>query len=393
MTRWITHVTLAFVGLVGAPSFAQSPLPEPLPLKLEVTSPLPSDHVTGAVTIAARLVPLAAERQIARMVFYADTALVCTVTRRPFTCLWNAGPTLRARQIRVVAELLDGTRRAHSFWTKGLEDPVTSGVSAVQVPATVTTGNGKFVQGLRRTDFTVAEAGLPQTITGFAAETTAVTLVLAIDTSSSMEGSIATVREQAKEFLAPLPQDWPLTVISFDHIVQTVADPGQTRTEREAAIDALQAWGGTALYTAIVNAMQRVAATIGRKAVVVFTDGIDRDSAIDAKGVRLAIEESDVALYFVAAGEASRPGPTLSLLEELAEISGGRVIAGRNREMVSEAFAQVREEIRNQYLLTYVPDKLERPGTWRPLRVTAKCDGCRVRARTGYRVSDPRRSR
>jgi Ca-activated chloride channel family protein len=367
---------------------AQSPLPDPLPLKLEVVSPLETDYVTGSVTIEARLVPLAAERQVARMMFYADGTLVCTLTQRPFTCAWNAGATIRARQVRVVAELRDGNRKVHTFWTKGVEQTESSSVSAVQVPTTVTSGNGQFVRGLRPADFTVFEAGVRQKVAGFAAETTDVTLILAVDTSSSMVKSIAAVREQVKEFLAPVPAAWPTTVISFDHSVYTVVRPGTAAADRDRAIDGLKAWGGTALYTAIVEGIRRVSSTIGRKAVVVFTDGDDRDSAIGANELRRTIEQSDAAIYFVAAGDASRPGPTLSLLERLAEISGGRVLIGRNREALREAFEQVREEIRNQYLLTYVPVKLERPGTWRPLSVKVTCEGCRVRARTGYRVDE-----
>ena len=378
-------VTLACLWLAQPP---QSPLPDPLPLKLEVVSPLETDYVTGSITIEARLVPLAAERQIVRMLFFADGALVCTVTKRPFTCQWNAGPTIRRRPIRVVAELEDGNRPMKTFWTKGIDETASSSVSAVQVPTTVTRGNGEFVRGLRPADFTVFEAGAQQRISGFAAETTDVTLVLAIDTSSSMEKSIAAVKEQVKEFLGPVPAAWPTTVMSFDHAVYTVARPNVTGADRERAIDELKAWGGTALYTAIAEAIRQVSSTIGRKAVVVFTDGDDRDSAISANELRRTIEQSDAAIYFVAAGDASRPGPTLSLLEKLAEISGGRVVHGRSQEALRQAFHQVREEIRNQYLLTYVPAKLERPGTWRPLTVKVSCDGCRVRARTGYRVED-----
>lgn len=388
MKPLVVALTLAWM-FVWQP--AQSPLPDPLPLKLEVVSPQETDYVTGPVTIEARLVPLAAERQIARMVFFADGATVCTLTQRPFKCPWNAGPTPRARQIRVVAYLLDGTRRVHALWTKGLAHTESSDVSAVQVPTTVTTGNGQFVKGLDRTAFSVFEAGVAQRVTGFAAETTDVTLALAVDTSASMEKSIEDVRAQVKEFLAPVPPGWPTTVMSFDHAVYTVARPGTSPAERDRAIDALKAWGGTALYTAIIEAIRQVSSTIGRKAVVVFTDGDDRDSAIDAKELRQMIEESDAAIYFVTAGDASRPGPTLTLLEQLAEISGGRVVHGRNRDGLRDAFAEVREEIRNQYLLTYVPAKLERPGTWRPLRVKVDCEGCRVRARTGYRVADPRK--
>jgi len=161
--------------------------------------------------------------------------------------------------------------------------------------------------------------------------------------------------------------------------------------DRTRAIDRLKAWGGTALYEAVVKGLQQVASGTGRKAVVVFTDGDDRSSPIDARELRRAIEENDAVVYFVAAGDAARPGPTRQLLEELAEISGGAVLQGRSDESLREAFAQVRAEIRNQYLLTYVPARLAPAGTYRPLSVKVACDGCRVRARKGYRTVNPNR--
>src|SRR5690606_4950415 len=107
----------------------------------------------------------------------------------------------------------------------------------------------------------------------------------------------------------------------------------------------------------------------GRKAVVVFTDGDDRNSTVDPAEVRRAIESSDAVVYFVASGQAARNVAMMKFVGELAEISGGRVLRATTEEELTQAFTEVREEIRNQYLLTYVPAKLERPGTWRPLSV------------------------
>ena len=125
--------------------------------KLEVTSPSDGSYVSGMVTIAAILVPLAAERDIARASFFADGVNVCTVERRPYTCVWNAGQAVRAHQIRVVVELASGQRLVKTLRTRGVDVGESTGVSAVKVTATVKDGEGRFVAGL-----TPADQGLHQ---------------------------------------------------------------------------------------------------------------------------------------------------------------------------------------------------------------------------------------
>ena len=362
---------------------------QPAP-RLEVPWPQEDTYVSGIVTIQARLVPLAAEQDVTRVTFFADGVTVCTVLRRPYTCPWNAGPVVRAHQLRVVVETAGGGRLVHTVRTRGVDLAESTGVSAVKVTATVKDGAGRFVSGLSPADFTVAEAGARQQITGFAAEQSDVNLALALDTSGSMAQALPRVKVLAKEFLRPLPPAWPASVLAFDNSVFVISPSGAPPEERERQIDLLKAWGGTALYNAVLRSLKEVESGEGRKAVVVFTDGEDRNSTVDAAAVRAAIEAGDAVVYFVASGDASRSRTMMTLVEGLAEVSGGRVLRGSSDEELARAFTEVREEIRNQYLLTYVPNQLERPGTWRPLSVKVRCDGCRVRARTGYIVKGTR---
>lgn len=356
------------------------------PTKLEVTSPVHGSYVSGPVRIEARLVPLAAEREIIRVSMSADGKEVCTLDRRPYSCAWNAGPAIRKHQIRVVVELVDGQKFVKNVMTRGVDVGESTGVSAVKVPTTVKDREGKFVSGLAPRDFKVYEDKVRQVITGFAAEKADVTVGLALDTSGSMARALEGVKRQAKQFLGLLPPNWPTPVLAFDNSVFVIAPPGMSHEDRDRNIGLLKPWGGTALYNAILRTLMEVEGGEGRKAVVVFTDGNDQNSTVDPAEVRRAIESSDAVVYFVASGEAARNLKMMAFVEELAEISGGRVLRGTNEKELEQAFAEVREEIRNQYLLTYVPAKLEKPGTWRPLAVEVACAGCRARARTGYVV-------
>jgi VWFA-related protein len=361
-------------------------VPAQAPPVLKVTWPTEGAYVSGMVVIEAILVPLAAEGNIARMTFFADGTSICSVTRRPYKCSWNAGPTVEAHQVRVVAEMKDGTRVLGTVRTRGVHVDEAAGVAAVHVTATVKDRAGRFVRGLKPADFTVSEAGVAQRITGFAAEQAEVSLALTLDTSGSMAAALPTVKELAKAFLRPLPTSWPVPVLAFDNSVFVISPAGSAPEERDRMIDLLQPWGGTALYNAILRSLREVDAGEGRKAVVVFTDGDDQHSTVSPDDVRKAIERSDAVVYFVASGAAAQNKPMMALVEDLARISGGRVLRGRNDKDLAAAFDEVREEIRNQYLLTYVPKKLEAKGTWRPLQVKASCRDCRVWARTGYVV-------
>jgi Ca-activated chloride channel family protein len=365
---------------VGAPTAAAQ-----IPTKLEITNPVDGQFVSGVINIEARLVPLAAEREIARMTFFADGTSVCVVVRHPYRCAWNAGPLRKSFQIRVVAEMTDGKRFRKTVHTRGVDVDEATGVSAVKVTATVTDGHG-FVSGLQPKDFIVFEEQEKQVISGFATEKTDVTVALALDTSGSMAHALEGVKRQASEFLRLLPPSWPTPVLAFDNSVFVIAPPGMPAEDRDRHIGLLKAWGGTALYNAVLRSLKEVEAAEGRKAVVVFTDGEDRNSTVDVEEVRRAIRSNDAVVYFVASGEAARNSRMMKTVQEFAEISGGRVLRGQSEEELARAFAEVREEIRSQYLLTYVPAKLAPAGTWRPLSVKVACEGCRVRARTGYTV-------
>ena len=372
------------IGVIVTSISILAQLPPASAPRLEITSPTSETYVSGAVRIEARLVPLASERDIVRMTFFADGAVACVVERAPFACNWTA-KALRPYDFRVVAELTGGRPVVGTVRTQGAGHVESTGVSAVAVPVSVKDGAGRFVRGLKAEDFTVAEAGVRQRITGFAAEQAGVNVVLALDTSDSMVQALPAVKTQAKEFLSALPAEWSNTLLSFDSSVYTIAPPGMALAERARVIDELKAFGGTALYSAVARGLQLVDGGTGRKAVVVFTDGDDRSSTIGVRELRAMIEASEAVVYFVAAGEASRDRKMLDIIEELATISGGRVLRGGNNASLGEAFAAILDELRHQYLLTYVPPRLEAVGTWRPLSVKVNCD-CRVRARTGYRV-------
>lgn len=194
------------------------------------------------------------------------------------------------------------------------------------------------------------------------------------------------VKQAVKKFLQALrPQD-RVTLLTVNDNVFTLTKPSATLEARLKAVDRMNAWGGTALYDAIVKSVDQLGRETGRRALVVFTDGEDLNSRVPIEVAERRLEASDAVLYPIGQGRAPRLSSLKAILERLARKSGGRAFFGDSVDKLDAAFADIMEELSNQYLLGYVPKDLSRDGRWRTLKVEVPGKGVRVRARQGYRA-------
>ena len=196
----------------------------------------------------------------------------------PFECEWDAGERIRAHQIRVVAAMRNGQRLVQTVRTQDLEYVEAVDVDVVQITPIVTDDRGRFVTGLTQKDFQVSEDGKPQKITSFSDEHTPLELVTAIDVSSSVREALPGMKRAATRFLGGLEAADQVTVLGFNDNIFTLARRSTDQVVRERAIGRLAAWGGTALYDAIVQAIGVLGRQTGRRAIVLFTDGDDQSS-------------------------------------------------------------------------------------------------------------------
>src|SRR3954469_2558180 len=154
--RLSTVLTCAFVLLAvsraAGPVHAQTSAGGAPPL--EILSPAADAYLSGSTMLRAGLTPAAAA---SRVLFYVDGRQVCQSSAEPFECSWEAGTTIVAHQIRVVAELTAGGRVVRTVRTKALGYAEKVDVDVVQVIATVTDHTGHFVSGLPRTAFHLEE--------------------------------------------------------------------------------------------------------------------------------------------------------------------------------------------------------------------------------------------
>jgi Ca-activated chloride channel family protein len=356
---------------------------------LTIVSPADQSYVSGSVTLEARIDPASAAVQ--SVTIFADGRSVCVLRQPPWQCTWDAGVGVREHVVRVAALLGDGTRLVKTIRTRGTRFVESVDVDAVQVTVTVTDRRGKVVRGLPRTAFTVTEDGRPQKITAFASERIALEIVVALDVSQSMSPAIPVLKSASRGFLSALRPADQVTLLAFNDNIFTLARRSTNAAQRLKAVDRLAPWGGTALYDAILTALNVVGRQPGRRSIVVFTDGEDQSSIATMDRVRTRMETSDATVYTIGLGRGIREDTLKNVLQRLATMSGGRSFVTEKIDRLQRAFDEIIDELSAQYLLAYVPSNDRRDGTWRRIQVKVSDGEYQVRAREGYRAPGRRR--
>jgi VWFA-related protein len=303
-------------------------------------------------------------------------------------------------------------------------DVLTVNTALVTVPVTVMDHNGKYVPDLQRKDFHVFENGVEQRIRYFAPVDVPITVVLLIDTSGSTDFKIDAIQNAAISFVNQLKDQDRVMVMSFDDSIRTLCEATSDRDTLIQAIRRTRNGGGTRLYDAVEDVIRKkLKAITGRKAVVLFTDGVDTTSrhATYASTIKDA-QESDAAVYTVAydtsqalgpggmrmpthggiifgpsggggfpGGPGSSPGDYKRAGEYLHEItleSGGQYYRGDGIVGLSGAFRDLAEELRRQYSIGYYPPAGQ-AGQRREIKVRVNQTGLVVKARGNYIYSKP----
>ena len=362
---------------------AQSEAPAPV---LEIVSPTADAYISGATTFRAAVTPPGAA---SRVLFSVDGRQVCETSTAPYECSWEAGGSITAHQVRAVAELVGGGRIIRTVRTRDLGYAEKVDVDVVQVIATVVDGRGHFVTGLPKSAFHIEEDGKQQIISHFGAEDVPLELIVACDVSGSMTPAMPRLKKAVKEFLAAVPVRDQVTLLGFNDSIFALTRRAVNAEERAKAVDRLAPWGATALYDVILRGVDMLGKQPGRRAMVVFSDGEDQGSHASIADVERRLQASDVTLYMIGQGRGVQVAALKSIMQRLVEPTGGRALFTDSIDELHLAFADLLEELSNQYLLGYESTNTRRDDTFR--RISVQVDGQgRVRARQGYRAVAPK---
>jgi len=284
-------------------------------------------------------------------------------------------------------------------------------VNVVSIFFNVKDKHGLLIPALTKNDFEVLEDGKPQTIKYFATDSDQpLTLGLLIDTSPSQERVLTIEQESCVEFLQSVlrPKDLAF-LINFDSDIDLDQDYTNNVASLRRSLNKLQIGGGavgggpvglgggpvpnahprsTALYDAIYLAGdEKLKTEVGRKAMIIFTDGEDEGSRMRIRDAIEAAQKADTMCYVILIADRGGwyQGFGLGDMKKLAEETGGRVIeVGNNQQKLRQAFEQIQNELRSQYNIGYTPTNSKLDGSYRKIQIHTKSGDYKVQARQGY---------
>jgi Ca-activated chloride channel family protein len=333
-----------------------------------------------------------------------------------------------------------GSKRGGNTEIKNTSDAAPQGdevlrieTTLVTVPVSARDRNRKFINDLQQGDFHIYENGIEQKVAYFATTDAPFTVVLVLDTSASTWSKLGEIREAAKAFVEQLPLEDQVMVTSFGMGLKVQCEATNDRQKIRRAIEDTGRGLSTHLYDAMQKIMSKYLERIeGRKAIVLFTDGVDASSngATYESNVHIA-EELDALIYSIRydtydpsidhgptaqqsmprlprilrklplpfpsiggvnVGGGGGDGSTRAeydrgqrYLQELAELTGGQVYeANKDLSYLQDAFNRIAAELSRQYSIGYYPNKTGVPGERRQLRVSVDRPDVAVRARSSY---------
>lgn len=299
----------------------------------------------------------------------------------------------------------------------------------VTVPVIASSRTGGYIADLKKEEFKLTEDGVAQEIAFLASVDTPFYVVLMLDTSNSTKEKLPQIQRAAIAFLEQIRPNDKVKVISFDGVLRSWDDFTSDKTILRSAISKTRVGDSTRVYDAVQLALDSLRPIQQRKAIVLFTDGVDSYSKqssfestvrnLDESGVIVypirfdtRVETEKLVLQQDAAanlgrlgrvpnpdrlGNPPRPNTTIpakldnaylqadSYLRKLADRSGGRLYRADTVASLPQAFAAIAAELRTQYLLGYYPTNKNDNAAYRKIQVKTSRKDIAIRARPGYR--------
>jgi Ca-activated chloride channel homolog len=316
-------------------------------------------------------------------------------------------------------------------------DIVRVNTTLVTIPVSVMDRDGRYVPNLQKDEFRIWEDGVEQQVAFFQTVDKPFSVVLMLDTSPSTKFRLLDIQDAAISFVNQLRNDDKVMVVVFNDYIDVLTDFTSDRGKLRRAIESARTHNGTSLYDAVDLVMNQELSRIqGRKAIVLFTDGVDTTSRYATYESNITdAQELDALIYPVqfdtsgdmnvitkqdpndvfgqilggifggrrrnsrrsnrggggGGGNQQRRGTDQDAYEEanqylteLANSTGGREYQADSLENMTYAFANVADELRRQYSLGYYPKRPPQPGQRRQIRVRARQPNLAVRARDSY---------
>jgi Ca-activated chloride channel homolog len=302
------------------------------------------------------------------------------------------------------------------LWTLGISDAQNVPRAAtfltssrmVLVPVTVTGRDGKTIVGLQAKDFNIFEGQTPQQIVSFAIEDIPCSAGLVLDASGSMQSTLGAVKESAQAFVRTANPEDEFLLLTVSTLPESVSGFTTDTADLEENIALTRPGGFTALIDTVylgLNQMRK--AHNPQRALVIVSDGMDNHSRYSKSELLRVALEADVQIYTIIIdnGAPGAPASTVpfrpsmiakpgdqaaarqqgpSLLEELADKTGGLSFHARSAAQAKEAMLKAAQALRSEYVIGYRPADSGLSGKWHPIRVKSTVPHVSVHTRSGY---------
>ncbi|HYL98207.1 MAG TPA: VWA domain-containing protein [Blastocatellia bacterium] len=287
-------------------------------------------------------------------------------------------------------------------------DTIKLSTEEVLLNVSVTDEYGHLATDLSKNDFIIAEDGQRQDIQSFDVARVPVNVVLLLDASGSVIDQLASLRDAAFEFVQHLGREDKVCVMEFHLNVELIQDWTSNQDDLQHAISwrfrpgkIPKSGGNTALYDSLyLAATEQLAKVEGRKAIIMLTDGDDNSSKVTYDQALAAVVRSGAVVYVVskarlfmeqykrygsqARGVIAELQRAEDLMTNLCARTGGRIISPMQDSELVSVYGQVAHELKNQYIITYVPKNLEHDGSLRHIKVYLAKPGYSARTRDSY---------
>lgn len=292
------------------------------------------------------------------------------------------------------------------------DDVVRIETNLITVPAVVMDRDGRYIPNLRSADFKLFEDGVEQKLAYFAPVEKPFTVILMLDMSGSTQTQLAQIRVAANTLIGRLRPNDQLMAMTFDGQIHVLCEPTLISVVRRTKLHIPAVTDGTVLYDAVDTAMKRVAGISGRKAIILFTDGVDQNSShATLKDNLTEATELDVMIYTVRYNTLPQLSQRLSVIKKekarrkveqemmkkyavsesylrsLSDKTGGRFYRADDLKDVAPAFEAITQELGVQYSLGYYPKMNSASGSQRNIKVKVRFQNMVVRARDSYSTS------
>ncbi len=323
----------------------------------------------------------------------------------------------------VAATLLAATTAGVWLWAQEGPTPVfKSKVDLVVLSFTVTDNKGKYVNGLKPSDFKITEDTIPQKLATFAEGSKPPMQILAdgsmrpllpgspeaqkqgtgtlsadafvgtnvfvlFDTSNFMYRGFVYAEDAIADFVRGLDKADSVAVYTFSRNLSRAASLTPDRNEALLGLRKAVAGDDTALYNGLLLSLRDAAKVPGRKVVIVFSNGPDNASMVAPDDVRAVAEDEGIPIYVISTNDVNKDPISASVFKRLATRTGGKAYWAKTWQKQVEAFDQIREDLGNSYTVTYYPAPNPNEG-FRKINIQVAGDTgkkYRIQSRPGYR--------